>query len=134
MCCICINSVGPGPTAASKADPGACAESVVAATLLAPRLQSRTDIQALALLCAQAWPALKWPPPRLLLALRLRTDATVCAGAGLTAPYSAEVEQEAVSTDASVLAMNITGGLPGSGVDGTIVYKVGLRFCWNCTA
>ena len=47
------------------------------------------------------------------------------AGAGLTAPYSAEVEQEAVSTDASVLAMNITGGLPGSSVDGTIVYKVG---------
>ena len=42
----------------------------------------------------------------------------------MTAPYSLEIEQEVVSTDASVLAMNITGGLPGSSVDGTIVYKV----------
>lgn len=34
------------------------------------------------------------------------------------------VEQEVVSTDASVYAVNVTGGLPGSGVDGSLVYRV----------
>ena len=47
-----------------------------------------------------------------------------CAGAGLTAPYALDIEQEVVSTDASVYALNVTGGLPGSGVDGSLVYRV----------
>ena len=45
-------------------------------------------------------------------------------GAGLTATYSGEVESEQVTTDASVLQMNVTGGLPGSGVDGSVEFKV----------
>lgn len=48
------------------------------------------------------------------------------AGAGLTAGYALEVESEQVLTDADVLQMNITGGLPGSSVDGTMLYKVCL--------
>ena len=59
---------------------------------------------------------MSWPPAR-------ASAWHACAGAGLTALYSLEVEQEVVTTDASVFAMNITGGLAGSGVDGLVVYK-----------
>ena len=56
----------------------------------------------------------------------------VPAGAGLTAAYTAEVESEAVTSDASVLQMNVTGGLPGSGVDGTLQYKVQATHISHC--
>ncbi|KAK9815059.1 hypothetical protein WJX73_006174 [Symbiochloris irregularis] len=49
---------------------------------------------------------------------------TISVGAGLTAAYALEVESEQVLTDADVLQMNSTGGLPGSSADGTVLYKV----------
>lgn len=56
------------------------------------------------------------------------------AGAGLTAVYSNETER--VTTDVSVLQMDISGGLPGSGVDGTVLYKVPTTqfLCVNSSA
>jgi hypothetical protein len=46
------------------------------------------------------------------------------AGAGLSALAIATAEGETVDTDTSVFGMNVTGGLPGSGVDGTVLYRV----------
>lgn len=46
-----------------------------------------------------------------------------CAGAGLTASYNDGYESEVVTTDASMFALNITGGQPGSRADGTSLIK-----------
>jgi len=45
------------------------------------------------------------------------------AGAGLTASYNDGYESEVVTTDASVFALHITGGQPGSRTDGTALIK-----------
>ena len=43
-----------------------------------------------------------------------------CAGATLTAPYNGyNYEQEAVVSDPGLFQMQVTGGPPGNGLDGT---------------
>lgn len=55
----------------------------------------------------------------------LNDDSGLSAGAGLTASYdSGQYESETVSTDASVYALNVSGGLPGSQADGSVLIKV----------
>ncbi len=58
--------------------------------------------------------------------LLLVTDSSApgAPGAGLTATYNDQSEPEVVTTDASVFAMNVTGGSPGSSADGTVIIKV----------
>lgn len=42
----------------------------------------------------------------------------------MTASYAGLDESEVVTSGLSVLLANVTGGLPGSGVDGTVPFKV----------
>ena len=45
------------------------------------------------------------------------------AGAGLTASYAGSNEVEVVTSGLSIFLANATGGLPGSGADGTVPFK-----------
>ena len=45
------------------------------------------------------------------------------AGAGLTASYAGSDETEVVASGLRVFLANVTGGLPGSGADGTVLFK-----------
>ena len=46
------------------------------------------------------------------------------AGAGLTASYAGSDESEVVTSGVRIFLANVTGGLPGSGADGTVPFKV----------
>ena len=48
----------------------------------------------------------------------------LAAGAGLTASYAGSDESEVVSSGVSIFLASVTGGLPGSGADGTAPFKV----------
>ena len=48
----------------------------------------------------------------------------LAAGAGLTASYAGSDESEVVASGVSIFLANVTGGLPGSGADGTAPFKV----------
>lgn len=50
----------------------------------------------------------------------LKYEQCACAGATLTAPYDGyNIEQEAVASDPGLFQINVTGGQPGGGLDGS---------------
>ena len=54
----------------------------------------------------------------------LQSHQRFAAGAGLTASYAGSGESEIVTSGVSIFLANATGGLPGSGADGTVPFKV----------
>ena len=61
------------------------------------------------------------------VSLETFTPSIACAGATLTAPYNGyNYEQEAVVSDPGLFQVQVTGGPPGNGLDGTSPIRASL--------